>query len=111
MINNSTEAQVHLQSILSVYSLYQGRSKDYRFQYSLLTSKKKGSKQMPGLLDLQMRQLRERIKELHASHEAQINIVVEKYQQLKTQINDYHQSLFDVMDVKPDSRDPTATLS
>ena len=50
-----------------------------------------------------MRSLRERMKEMQASHEAQIGMVVEKYQQLKRQIEDYHQSLEAVMVPEPDA--------
>lgn len=56
-----------------------------------------------------MRQLRERIKELHASHEAQINIVVEKYRQLRRQIDDYHQSLEGVMIVPTTDSSPAVS--
>ena len=58
------------------------------------------------LLHLQMRLLREKIKELQSQHEAHISVVLEKYQQLKLQIGEYHESL-EVAMVVPDS---TGTL-
>lgn len=54
-----------------------------------------------GNLDVQMRSLRERMKELRASHEAQIGFVLEKYQDLVRQIDIYHHNLEAVMTTEP----------
>lgn len=42
---------------------------------------------------LQMRTLRERMKELQNNHDAQVSIVLEKYQQLRQQVQEYHELL------------------
>ena len=63
-----------------------------------------------GSRHVQMRSLRERIKELHAAHDAQIGIVEEKYNQLLRQIEDYHQSLSEVMVMEPSLSVPAVTL-
>ena len=42
---------------------------------------------------VQMRSLREKIKEMQSSHEAQIGIVLEKFQMLRNQISEYHETL------------------
>ena len=57
-----------------------------------------------------MRSLRERIKELHAAHDAQIGVVEEKYHQLLRQIDDYHQSLSGAMLMEPNASVPAVTL-
>lgn len=59
---------------------------------------------------MQMRSLRERIKELHAAHDAQIGIVEDKYNQLLRQIEDYHQSLSGVMVMEPRLSVPAVTM-
>jgi len=59
---------------------------------------------------MQMRSLRERIKELQASHVAQISVVVDKFHQLKRQITEYHQTLDSAMALEPTAAVRAATL-
>lgn len=71
----------------------------YSFRMSLLLN----ARQVMPSLSMQMRSLRERIKELQTSHAAQISMVVEKYQLLKQQIEDYHRKLEAVMVTEPET--------
>ena len=42
---------------------------------------------------MQMRTLRDRMKELQNNHDAQVSIVLQKYQSLRRQVQDYHEQL------------------
>lgn len=42
---------------------------------------------------MQMRTLRDRMKELQNNHDIQVSIVLQKYQSLRRQVQDYHELL------------------
>ena len=44
-------------------------------------------------LPIQMRTLKERMKELQNNHDAQVSVVLEKYQSLRRQVQYYHELL------------------
>lgn len=60
---------------------------------------------------MQMRTLRDRMKELQHNHDAQLSIVLQKYQSLRRQVQDYHELLEAAMTPANSSRDAeTAAL-
>ena len=44
-------------------------------------------------VSLQMRALRERMKELQSNHDAKVSLVLGKYQALRQQVSEYHDQL------------------
>jgi len=60
---------------------------------------------------LQMRTLRERMKELQNNHDAQVSIVLEKYQSLRRQVQQYHELLEAATAPTPSNDVDTASLS
>ena len=60
---------------------------------------------------LQMRTLRERMKEVQNNHDAQVSIVLEKYQSLRRQVQQYHELLEAAIASTPSNDVDTASLS
>ena len=60
---------------------------------------------------MQMRTLRDRMKELQNNHDAQVSIVLEKYQNLRQQVQDYHELLQGAIAPAQSSSIDTASLS
>ena len=61
-------------------------------------------------MPIQMRTLKERMKELQNNHDVQVSIVLEKYQSLRQQVQEYHELLEAA--ITPTSRSvDTASLS
>ncbi|DBA98352.1 hypothetical protein WJX82_002463 [Trebouxia sp. C0006] len=58
-----------------------------------------------------MRTLRERMKELQNNHDAQVSIVLEKYQSLRRQVQQYHELLEAAIAPNPGNDVDTASLS
>ena len=60
---------------------------------------------------MQMRALRERMKELHSNHDAQVSHVLERYQSLRQQVQAYHKQLQEATDPAQSNEAETAALS
>ncbi|KAA6429432.1 MAG: hypothetical protein FRX49_00826, partial [Trebouxia sp. A1-2] len=58
-----------------------------------------------------MRTLRERMKEVQSNHDAQVSIVLEKYQSLRQQVQQYHELLEAATAPTPSNNVDTASLS
>ena len=61
--------------------------------------------------DMQMRALRERMKELQSNHDAQVSHVLERYHSLRQQVQAYHKQLQAATNSAQSSDAETAALS